>query len=61
MKNWIIRIADPVPFGLTRRDAMTRAIVAASFVNSPSGGRVDTVFTRALHFFTATGDSGGHG
>src|SRR5262249_44639142 len=50
MKNWIIRTPEPMPFGLTDRRAMVRAIVAASLVKRPSGGLVDTVFTFPLHF-----------
>jgi hypothetical protein len=35
-----MRIAEPTPLGLTDFRAMTRAIVAASFVKSPAGRRV---------------------
>ena len=45
MKYWIIRMADPIPLGLTFLVAMMRAIVSASFVKVPSGGNVETVFT----------------
>jgi hypothetical protein len=38
MKNWTIGTAEPIPFGLTFFDAMTRAIVRASFLNNPAGG-----------------------
>jgi hypothetical protein len=41
-----IRIAEPRPFGLTRFVAITRAIVAASFVKSPAGGKVEAVSAR---------------
>jgi hypothetical protein len=34
-----------IPFGLTRLEASTRAMVAASRVKSPAGGAVDTVVT----------------
>ncbi len=49
MKNVSIRMPDAGPFGDTRFEASTRAIVAASFVKSPAGGLVDVVFTEALH------------
>jgi hypothetical protein len=52
MKNWIIRMADPMPFGLTFLLAIVRAIDAASLVNVPSGGKVDTVFTRRTHLLS---------
>ena len=45
MKNWIMRMPEPIPFGLTFFVAITRAIVAASRSNRPGGGKVDTVFT----------------
>ena len=45
MKNWIMRIPDAIPFGLTRRVAIVRAIVRASLVNKPAGGNVETVLT----------------
>jgi hypothetical protein len=50
IKNWIILIPDPIPFGLTRLLAITRAMVWESFLKVPSGGYVETVFTRADHF-----------
>ena len=40
---------EPGPFGETFFDASDRAMVAASLVKSPSGGKVDTVFTPATH------------
>ncbi len=49
MKNWTILIAEPIPLGLTFFDAMMRAIVRASFLNNPSGGYVDIVFTSRTH------------
>ena len=45
MKNWIMRIPEPIPFGLTFLVAMTRAMVSASFAKIPSGGKVETDFT----------------
>src|SRR5262245_6672966 len=51
MKNWIMRIPDAGPLGLTFLLAMTRAMVLASFVNSPAGGNVETVFTSRTHRF----------
>src|SRR5437016_12279654 len=32
MKNWTMRMAEPMPLGLTRLVAMTRAMVLASLV-----------------------------
>jgi hypothetical protein len=32
MKNWTIRMPEPIPLGLTVFVAMTRAMVSASFV-----------------------------
>src|SRR2546425_357820 len=51
MKNWIMRMPEPIPFGLTFLLAIVRATVGASFVNRPAGGEVGTVFTPWLHFF----------
>jgi hypothetical protein len=45
-----MRIAEPRPLGLTFSVAMTRAMVAESFVYRSFGGNVDTVVTCALHF-----------
>lgn len=45
IKYVTIRIAEPIPLGLTSFLARTRAIVCASLVNRPSGGKVDTVCT----------------
>ncbi|HET9406900.1 MAG TPA: hypothetical protein VFO39_06645 [Candidatus Sulfotelmatobacter sp.] len=42
-----MRIPDPGPLGETRFEASDRAMVAASFVNNPFGGSVETVFTLA--------------
>jgi hypothetical protein len=47
MKNCTMRMAEPMPFGLTPALAITRAIVSASFLKRPAGGKVETVFTRA--------------
>jgi hypothetical protein len=44
-------MAGPMPFGLTFLLAIVRAIDSASFVNVPSGGKVDTVFTPRTHPF----------
>ncbi len=51
MKNVSILIPDPGPFGETFLDANVLAIVAGSFVKSPFGGYVETVFTFPDHFF----------
>jgi hypothetical protein len=40
-----MRMPEPMPLGLTRGLAMIRAMVRASLVKSPSGGKVETVFT----------------
>ena len=45
MKNWIMRMPDPIPLGLTRRVAMVRAIVSASLVKRLFGAWVEAVFT----------------
>jgi hypothetical protein len=45
MKYVSILMPDPGPFGDTFFDAKLLAMVAASFVNSPSGGCVESVFT----------------
>lgn len=45
MKYVSIRIPDPGPFGETFREARVRAMVAASFVNRPAGGCVESVVT----------------
>jgi len=42
---------DAGPLGETRFDASVRAIVPASFVKSPLGGCVESVFTLATHCF----------
>jgi hypothetical protein len=49
MKYVSIRMPDPGPLGETFFDASERAIVSASFVNSPLGGNVETVLTDATH------------
>src|SRR5437016_4875476 len=41
---------EPMPFGLTFLVAMIRATVLASFMNVPSGGKVETVCTLWDHF-----------
>jgi hypothetical protein len=51
IKNVSIRMPEPGPFGETFFDANDLAIVAASLVNSPGGGKVETVFTVAIHLF----------
>ena len=50
MKKVSILIPDPGPLGETFLDANVRAIVSGSFVNSPSGGNVETVWTFPDHF-----------
>lgn len=50
MKNVNIRIPEDGPLGDTFFEAKLRAIVAASFLNSPSPGYVDSVVTPADHF-----------
>lgn len=40
---------EPGPFGETFFEARLRAMVAASLVNNPSGGWVESVVTRATH------------
>src|SRR5437773_1269399 len=45
MKNWIMRIPEPIPRGLTFLLAMVLAMLLASLVNAPAGGNVETVFT----------------
>jgi hypothetical protein len=47
MKYVSIRMPEPGPFGETLREARTRAIVAAFFVNKPGGGCVESVVTPA--------------
>src|SRR5438105_4645273 len=51
MKNWIMRMPEPMPFGLTFLLAMPLAMVLASLVNRLAGGKVETVFTLCDHFF----------
>jgi hypothetical protein len=45
MKKSSILRPEVIPLGLTRLDASVRAIVAASAVNSPARGKVETVVT----------------
>lgn len=47
-----MRIPDAAPFGETFLEARDRVIAGALFVNSPFGGKVETVFTRATHRLT---------
>jgi hypothetical protein len=42
-----MRMPDAGPFGETRFEARVRAIVAASLVNNPAGGWVESVLTLA--------------
>jgi hypothetical protein len=49
MKYVNMRMPEAGPFGETLLDASVRAIVCASFVNSPSGGCVDSVLTLETH------------
>jgi hypothetical protein len=49
---------DPGPFGETFLEAKMRAIVAASFVNNPFGGCVESVFTFDTHRFFLAGGIG---
>ena len=51
MKYVNIRKPDTGPLGDTFFEARDRAIVSALLVKRPSGGKVDTVFTCATHFF----------
>jgi hypothetical protein len=51
MKYCIIRMPEPIPFGLTLFEAMCRAIVSASLVNTPFLGKVDSVVTFLTHRF----------
>src|SRR5260370_40683538 len=44
-------LPDPGRLGETRLEASDRAMVAALLVNSPFGGKVDTVLTSATHLF----------
>jgi len=53
-----MRIPEAGPFGDTSRDASLLAIVAASFVNRPGSGCVESVVTDATHrFFVLLGAS----
>jgi hypothetical protein len=54
MNNWIIRIPEPMPLGLTRLEAMIRATSGAVLVNVPGGGKVETVLIFPDHFFFAS-------
>ena len=46
-----MRMPDPGPLGETFFEARLLAIVLASLVKSPGGGKVDTVFTPAIQRF----------
>lgn len=46
-----MRIPDPGPLGETFLEVSDRAIVAASLVNKPSGGCVESVLTLATQRF----------
>ena len=46
-----MRIAEPMPFGLTSLLLITRAMVSAFFVKMFLGGYVATVLTVCTHFF----------
>jgi hypothetical protein len=52
IKNVSILIPELGPLGDTFFDARVRAIVFGSFVNNPSGGYVEIVFTFPDHFLT---------
>lgn len=49
MKYVSMRMPEPGPLGETFFEASVLAIVAAGFVNNPSGGWVESVCTRAIH------------
>src|SRR6185312_2560404 len=51
IKKFNMRIPEPGPLGETFLDARDFAIVSASLVKSPSGGKVETVFTCPDHRF----------
>ena len=51
IKKFNMRIPDPGPLGETFLDARDLAIVSASLVKSPGGGKVETVFTCPDHRF----------
>jgi len=46
-----MRMPDPGPLGEILLEARVRAMVLASLVNNPGGGKVETVFTRAIQRF----------
>jgi hypothetical protein len=56
MKNVSILIPEPGHLGETFFKASVRSIVSGSYVNSPSGGYVETVFTWPDHFFGEEAD-----
>jgi hypothetical protein len=45
-----MRMPEPGPFGETFFEASVRAMLAASLLNKPAGGWVESVLTPALHF-----------
>lgn len=49
MKKLSMRMPDCGPLGETFFEARDLAIAAASFLNRPGGGKVETVFTPATH------------
>jgi hypothetical protein len=51
MKYWIIRMAEPSPFGETSLRAIVRAIWAADPMNVRDGGCVESVVTRLTQRF----------
>lgn len=55
MKYVSIRMPEPGPLGETFFEARERAMVAASLVKSPCGGKVETVLTLATQRLLAEG------
>jgi hypothetical protein len=52
-KYCIIRMPEPMPFGLTFFEAICLATVSASLVNTPFSGKVDDVATLLTQCFFA--------
>jgi hypothetical protein len=50
MKNGIMRMPEPIPFGMTRLLAAHRATAAAFLVKRLAGGKVETVCALCDHF-----------